>query len=165
MPGDLRVDGVDEWSAALDARMAAVRGATDRATDDGLALIQRTAQANLSLTSHPAGTPTPSAPGSPPSLVSGALRRSVKARRTRRGPDVYAGGVGPTIVYGPAQERGAVIVPKNGPYLWWRTATGMRRATSVRLPARPFMAPAARAARAQVGRIFAQAWYKALSGR
>ncbi len=164
MAGDLAVDGVEEWSAVLDARMAAVRAATDDAVDDALALIQRGAQALLALTSHPPGTPTPSAPGSPPSLVSGALRRSIKARRTRRGPDVYAGGVGPTIVYGPPQERGAVITPKNGPYLWWRTATGMRRATSVRLPPRPFMAPAARAARTQVARIFARAWHKALSG-
>ena len=156
MPGEFQVDGVDAWCAALDARMAAAGHATDRAVDDGLALIQRGAQQNLAFFSHPPGTPTPSAPGDPPALVSGALRRSIKTRRTRHGPGVYEGRVGPTIIYGRIQELGGRLGRNPRAAMWRQPGV---------LPPRPYFQPAVFNARPKIARLFRQAWYKALSGR
>lgn len=161
---EIRIDGADEWQAAAAAILQRARPLTDGAVDDALATIERAAQANLARYTHPAGTPTPSPPGQPPALVSGALRRSLKTRRTGHGPNVYEGAVGSTIVYGPIQERGGTILPKRGPFLWWRTADGMRRARSVTLPPRPYLRPAVRDSIPQIRRIFADAWTRAIRG-
>lgn len=161
---EIRVEGTEQWHAAARNLMERARHVTDGAMDDALATVERAAQANLTRYSHPAGTPTTSPPGQPPALVSGALRRSIKTRRTKHGPNVYAGGVGPTIVYGPIQERGGTILPKRGPFLWWRTGDGMRRARSVTLPPRPFLRPAARDSIPRIRRIFADAWTRAIKG-
>jgi len=148
MAGDVRVDGVDAWEAALAAVMRRVERATDRAVDDALAIVQRAAQENLARYTHPRRTPTPSPPGEPPALIGGALRRSERVRRTLHGPDLFAGGVGPTIVYGPIQERGGV--------------TGRGHRTT--LPARPYQRPAQEASKPDVRRTFADAWSRALRG-
>jgi phage gpG-like protein len=146
--GEIRVDGADDWAAAGAAMMARVENATDHAVDDALYLIQGAAQRNLTFHTHPRGTPTPSAPGEPPALISGALRRSEKVRRTSHGPDVFAGGVGPTIVYGPIQERGG-----------W-TGRGHRSY----LPPRPFQRPAAFNSIPKIRRLFADVWTRAIKG-
>jgi len=145
---DAHVDGADAWSAAVDAIRARIGEATDRAVDDGLALIQRRAQQNLTRYTHPQRTPTPSPPGQPPALIGGALRRSVVARRTLHGPQLYSGGVGPTIVYGPIQERGG--------------AAG--RGHHSILPARPYLAPAAATETPEIRKLFAEAWSAAIRG-
>lgn len=73
-------------------------------------------------TSHPAGTPTPSQPGEPPSVVTGTLRRSLHVEGpTRKGFGTYEAIVGPTVVYARVQELGG------GPS---------------QLPARPYVKPA-----------------------
>lgn len=145
---DATGEGADAWVAAVERLRARLHEATDHAVDDGLALIQRGAQKNLTKYTHPRRTPTPSTPGEPPALISGALRRSVVARRALHGPQVYSGGVGPTIVYGPIQERGG--------------ATGRGHRTI--LPARPYLAPAARDAAAAIRKLFADAWSAAIKG-
>lgn len=145
---EARVQGVDEWKAATQAIRERTRVETDRAVDDSLAVIQQAAQRNLSLTSHPRGTPTPSQPGQPPSLIGGALRRAVKARRLLHGPRVFSGGVGPTIVYGPIQERSG-----------WAGA-GHRSF----IPARPYLRPARASAIPAIRRIFITAWTRAIRG-
>ena len=155
MGADIRVDGVEQWQSAVDALLARAGAATDKAVDDGLALIQRAAQQNLTYFSHPPGTATPSAPGEPPALVSGALRRSIKTRRTKSGPTLYEGRVGPTIIYGRIQELGGRLGhnPRHG---MWRAA-GF-------LPPRPYFRPASDNARPKVQALFRDAWAEALRG-
>ena len=155
MAVEIRVDGADEWAAAADALLERVRSATDRAVDDGLALIQKAAQTNLTHFTHPPGTPTPSAPGDPPALISGALRRSIKVRRTKHGPGVYEGRVGPSIVYGRIQELGGRLGqnPRRG---MWRSP-GF-------LPPRPYLRPAAFNAAPKVRKLLADAWARAMRG-
>lgn len=82
----------------------------------------------LGLSSHSKGTATPSAPGTPPSRVSGHLRGSVDDwLHLQHGPGVYEVRVGPVdVVYSRIQELGG-----------W---TGRRHATY--LPPRPYMRPA-----------------------
>lgn len=148
MAVEAHVEGAEEWGAAVDATLGRVRAATDHAVDDGLAVIQVEAQRNLSLTSHPRGTPTPSAPGEPPSLISGALRRAMKSRRDQRGPDVYSGATGPAIVYGPIQERGGWAGAGHRSYL----------------PPRPYLRPAVTSATPKIRKLFADAWSRAIRG-
>lgn len=145
---EAHVDGVEEWGAAADALLGRVRDATDRAVDDGLALIQVEAQRNLALTSHPPRTPTPAAAGEPPSLISGALRRAMKVRRDRRGPNVYSGATGPAIIYGPIQERGGWAGAGHRSYL----------------PPRPYLRPARTVAIPKIRKLFADAWARAIRG-
>lgn len=152
---DATGEGADAWVAAVERLRARLHEATDHAVDDGLALIQRGAQQNLTHFTHPPGTPTPSAPGDPPALISGALRRSIKARRTKHGPVQYEGGVGPTIVYGRIQELGGRlgVNPRHG---MWRTP-GF-------LPPRPYLRPAAFNAAPKIRKLFADAWSAAIKG-
>lgn len=87
----------------------------------GMAGFEAERQIKLTLTEsgrHRAGTPTPSAPGSPPAIVTGALRASVKKGRVKSGFNGYEVSIGPTVVYARVQELG-----------------------SDRLPARPYVAP------------------------
>lgn len=85
-------------------------------------------QLELSRTSHPRRTPTPSAPGSPPSLITGTLRRSIVASpAVPIGPGVWRATVGGTVIYARIQELGG--------------QTGRNHATT--LPPRPYLRPAA----------------------
>ncbi|HWU23642.1 MAG TPA: hypothetical protein VN088_19040 [Nocardioides sp.] len=143
-----RVGGADGWATRADAILARVRTASDGAVDDGLAMVQQSAQQNLRHFTHPPGTPTPSAPGDPPALISGTLLRSVKARRTSTGPNVFAGKVGSTVIYGPPQERGA------------RTGRGHHTI----LPPRPWLRPAAFNALPKAGKHIISAWTRAIRG-
>lgn len=150
-----QVDGADAWGTALESRVARTRAATDKAVDAGLNLIQVGAQQNLAYFSHPPGTPTPSAPGEPPALVSGALRRSIRVRRTKRGPGQYEGRVGPTIIYARIQELGGQL-GRNPRHGMWRSP-GF-------LPPRPYFQPAVFNARPKIARLFRDAWAKTLGG-
>lgn len=113
--------------------VVALQGYGDRASDgaraaaDAMALgAEREIKKTLRTSSHAKGTPTPSSPGSPPSLVSGSLRRSVKAARpVQVGAARWEAKTRPTIIYGRIHELGGV--------------TGRGHAT--RLPARPYVAP------------------------
>jgi hypothetical protein len=98
-----------------------------RAAADAMALgAEREIKRTLRTSSHPRGTPTPSAPGSPPSLVSGGLRRSVKAARPfQTGAARWEAHTAPTIVYSRIHELGG--------------RTGWRHMTY--LPPRPYVAP------------------------
>ena len=152
---DIRVDGASEWAAAAAAALARVREATDGAVDAGLNLIQTGAQQNLAQFTHPPGTPTPSAPGDPPALISGALRRSIRVRRTKNGPSQFEGRVGPTIIYGRIQELGGQL-GRNPRHGMWRPPG--------RLPPRPYFAPAVFNAAPKVRRLLLDAWSRALHG-
>ena len=136
--------GVEKFVGAVDMKVEQMRRATIAATAKALHLIERRAKQNLGLKSHKEGTPTPSAPGEPPALISGNLRRSI----TVAGPDAvtansWRGQVGPTAVYGRIQELG-------GP-----TGHGV-------LPARPYLTPAYDDSKEEIRAIFEAAWTKAI---
>ncbi|MGL5911164.1 MAG: hypothetical protein ACRCZP_14270 [Phycicoccus sp.] len=125
MPGDL--DGVPELLAGIARQSNRVTTVSPRALTNVANWVEARAKQLLSLTSHQAGTPTPSQPGQPPSLISGALRRSIAVLPpTQTGENEWSITVGPTIVYGRIQELGG------------QAGRGRRS----NLPARPYMAPA-----------------------
>lgn len=137
------LEGVEALFAAADKKVAQMSAATRIATGRALHLIERNAKKELSTSSHRANEPTPSAPGEPPSLVTGNLRRSITVTGPEKiGLDRWRGSVGPTAVYGRIQELGGV--------------TG--RNQSVTLPARPYMRPGFDKSTREIGEIFRKLW-------
>lgn len=135
---------VTEFGAALLAVQAKQVAATGAATGKALHLIERRTKEKLATTSHKRGEPTPSMPGEPPSLVSGALRRSAQVEGpSPMGPISWEGSVGPTMEYGRIQELGG--------------STGRSE-----LPARPYLSPAFDEALPEIAEIYAEAWAAAL---
>jgi len=150
MAGAVEVVGVNQLSLALEGLLKSLNVATRTATAHASHLLEREIKQTLSTSSHPRGTPTPSAPGEPPSLISGTLRRSISIT----GPIPLGSGrweaqIGPTAVYGRIQELG-------GP-------TGRGGATE--LPPRPFVRPAYEklAATGALTSLYHSAWRAALS--
>jgi phage gpG-like protein len=97
--------------AALNARLEEMAAKSDdaaRGASEAMAAVAETrAKQMLGMSSHTRGSKTPAPPGQPPSLISGALRRSV--RRTMllpRGNCRWESHVGGTIVYARIQELG-----------------------------------------------------------
>lgn len=138
MPNDL-----EGFAAAMD-EVAAITGRIQAVSPQGLMraahFVEAAAKRLLSLTSHSAGTPTPSLPGQPPSLISGALRRSVQVQGPTQDGDDWKVTVGPTIVYGRIQELGG------------------RAGNGAILPSRPYMAPAWAALPARLQSIMEDTW-------
>lgn len=146
MGRNFELNGVEAMLTAL----RTIGGRVAAATPDGLARaahhLESMVKVELSRTSHPPGTPTPSRPGSPPSLVSGALRRSVQVTGpTETGPGTWTATVSPDIVYGRIQEMGGVA------------------GRGAHLPARPYMRPGLVAAMPGMHALIKQAWADALS--
>lgn len=143
------VQGTAKFVAALDAIVKANDAATRAATAKGAHLIEAETKKRLTSSSHPKGTPTPSSPGEPPSLVTGQLRRSIKVQGpTRIALGTYEARIGPTAVYGRIQELGGV--------------TGRGHATT--LPARPYLAPSLEAliASGRLADAYTEAWAAAM---
>lgn len=146
MPVELR--GVSEFLAALDGMVAAADVAAREATGKGAHLIEAETKKNLSIGTHRRGEPTTSAPGTPPDLVTGQLRRSIRVEGpTKTGPGAWESKTGPTAVYGRIQELGGV--------------TGRGGATA--LPARPYLEPAVKALidSGALSEVYTQAWRSA----
>ncbi|MEV6833474.1 hypothetical protein AB0N17_02915 [Streptomyces sp. NPDC051133] len=127
MAGGVEFHGLAQLNAAIEGLATALNTATRKATATASHMLEREIKQQLATSSHQRGTPTPSSPGEPPSLVSGTLRRSI----TVDGPHPLGLGrfesqIGPTAVYGRIQELGGV--------------TGRSDATV--LPARPYVQPA-----------------------
>ena len=117
--------GVAEFRRALDEMVARASAAAATAVTTGGHLIEAEAKRQLGLQSHKRGTQTPSAPGEPPALVSGTLRRSIKVTAPEpKGPTGWTISVGPSAIYGRIQELGGDV---------WNGAV---------LPPRPYMQPA-----------------------
>ena len=140
------IEGADELTAALDALWERAHAATRTATADGMALVQRQTRTNLSRYSHARGTPTPSPPGEPPARISGHLRGSLSPIGPLPGGGGFTGEMGPTAVYSRIQELGGQA----------------GRGHSVTLPPRPYLAPAVRASRDRLRRLYIDAWSRAL---
>ncbi|MFE7930753.1 hypothetical protein ACFU6S_18820 [Streptomyces sp. NPDC057456] len=148
MSGSIHVTGLSQLNAAIMAMEANVQRATRVATAQAGHLAEAAIKQQLTTSSHAKGTPTPSAPGEPPSLVSGALRRSTKVV----GPIPVGFGrwlaeAGPTAVYGRIQELGGTA------------------GRGAELPPRPYVQPAYEqiVASGAVSRTYHLAWRAALS--
>lgn len=115
------VNGFSEFKESLARKTEAVDKGVQRAV--GLAALELEAGAKAQFgQSHPAGTQTPSSPGSPPAVVTGSLRRSFHTEGpVRIGFGRYQAMVGPSMVYARIQELGG--------------QAGVNHATT--LPARP----------------------------
>ncbi len=137
--------GVPEFERALAGMVAAADRASREAVAKGAHLIEAETKRNLALTSHRKGTPTPSPPGQPPSLVTGQLRRSIQVKGpVSLGSGTWQASVGPTAVYGRIQELGGV------------TGRGGRSY----LPPRPYLGPAldSLVSSGRLAKLFAAAW-------
>jgi phage gpG-like protein len=132
--------GVSEFKAAIDGHIARQLAATRVAVGKGAHLIEEKAKLELSKSSHPKGTPTPSRPGEPPSLISGTLRRSVTVQGPTSLGKGFTASTGPTAIYGRIQELGGTA------------------GRGSHLPPRPYMAPGVKAAEPGLHAIFRDAW-------
>lgn len=135
-------------AAQLTGRAAALDAATRAGLETVAVLAEKAVVDQLTLRSHLPGTPTPSAPGQPPALITGALAGSV----THQGPTGVAGRyevvVGATTVYARIQELGG------------RTGAGHRTV----LPPRPYLHPALLAAQRDMLAVMIRAWRTAMMG-
>lgn len=122
------VTGIDALESALRALQNEARTGLESMAHAMGAVGERAIKLELSLSSHPAGTRTPSRPyADPPSLISGRLRSSVRETRSyASGDDAWTVHVAPTTVYARIQELGGV--------------TGDEYRTH--LPPRPYVRPA-----------------------
>lgn len=132
--------GVSEFKGAIDAHIARVMAATSAAVTAGAHTIETATKTKLTTSSHQRGTPTPSRPGEPPSLVSGTLRRSIQVQGPTSTGMTWRASVGPTAVYGRIQELGGVA------------------GRGSRLPARPYLRPALEESGPELQRLFREAW-------
>lgn len=137
------LDGFEAMITALRRVSTRTQNTTPGALAKAAHEVEKNAKALLSLTSHPYGTPTPSSPGSPPSLVSGHLRRSVQVNGSpaQNGPGSWSIDVLVLARYARVQELGG------GPS---------------HLPARPYMEPALMTSLPRIEQIMTTAWARAL---
>jgi phage gpG-like protein len=139
----VKFSGQDAMENALKSKVDKARLQTPFAINEILARVANQQRTLLNLGSHPPGTPTGSAPGSPPWRISGHLRNSVRVRRALpKGADKWTGSVGPTAIYGRIQELGG------------RAGRGH----SVYLPPRPSLKPAWALVRPTLSSKFRTAW-------
>ena len=122
-------------------------------------------KAKLTLSTHEEGTPTPSAKGEPPSLVSGHLRGSGKRSPAAvTAPGCATCVLGFTAKYAPVHEFGPVTITSHGSWPLRNKATGQVFGRQVIIPRRPYVAPAIReyVESGLAGRVAADAWAAAL---
>lgn len=146
----IHMTGVPEFNRTLDALVKRMSVASRTAVVTGGHLLEAQTKAALTTFSHQAGTPTPSPPGSPPALITGTLRRSIKVTSPQaHGVLGWSVSVGPTAIYGRIQELGG--------------NAGRNHAT--RLPPRPYLAPSLQAVidNGTLAACYATAWRGALA--
>jgi HK97 gp10 family phage protein len=130
----LEID-TEHTDAALRRLLDSVTGEEQKqALRKAAMLVERNMKQKLTANGrHKKGTPTPSAPGTPPAIVTGALRRSVKTSPVQQGFKGYRIMIGPTMVYARVQELGGG--PRN-------------------LPARPYVRPTMEESKDEVRKLF-----------
>lgn len=102
------IDGFDQLVASLKGVAVRADAAALRSVTRSQALFEGKLKAAYT-DSHRRGTPTPAAPGRPPAVVTGTLRRSVTSDRPQTiGPGSYSGQTYPSTVYARIQELGGV---------------------------------------------------------
>lgn len=149
----VRAKDVQAAKAKLGALKRELRAAVKHAVQRSMDTAELTMKRKLAEKSHPRKTKTPSLPGEPPALITGAMRRSVRQRGpTPDGPDAYVGRVGPRAAQSRIQELGGYVRKAAhkghiGP---------MREEGYIHLPARPYAAPTEKEIRGKVEAIFEQ---------
>lgn len=120
-----------------------MEAATQQAIRQAGLVLERATKETLSQNGrHRPGTPTPSVAPNPPSIITGALRASVRTDQPKRvGFAAYELSVGPTLVYGRVQELG-----------------GGRS----NLPARPYLRPSFERSQARMSSVYVSAWRAAM---
>ncbi len=115
-----------------------------RAACEALGRAAETAvKVTLTSSTHKEGTPTPSKPGQPPSLITGTLRRSIARTPVMQdGTAAFRCLVGTKLIYGPVHEFGPVTITSHGNYPLRNRKTGQAFGQSVTIPRRPFLATA-----------------------
>lgn len=78
-----------------------------------------------------------------PKVRSGHLRRSITSTVTQR-EGYLVGTFGSDLIYAPVHEYGAVIKPKNKPFLRFQIGERWVTLKQVTIPARPYIEPAIR---------------------
>jgi hypothetical protein len=117
------------------------------AANAGAEALRDVMQRKLGQRSHGRGTPTPSAPGTPPARISGALQGSVTASPATGGGGVWRAHSGPHgVVYAAIQNAGGVA--------------GRNHASH--LPPRPYQATGAD--RPAISRAAADAFHRVMGG-
>jgi hypothetical protein len=130
----LRLRGIAD---ALRTRVPAA-AANDMAAEFHGELVDVTLRAST----HPRGTVTTAAPGQPPALVSGTLRRSARIVPAQEGTARATASVRMGAVYSRIHERGGFVFAKRGKQLKFQYPKGSWHAVRwVYLPKRPYMAP------------------------
>lgn len=144
----IAVTGSDELAAALERLAEAGQSVARPAAEAMAAVAERAVKQELSASSHPRGTPTPSLPGEAPSLVTGQLRRSVRRTRSEGAGSHWEAHVAPTTVYARIQELGG----------------SAGRGHRSRLPARPYVGVGIAISRARMRKAAIRAFRKAIRG-
>ncbi len=133
--------GVEALQAAFDTMI--VEAARAAKTIVKRAEVEVEAETKKAFTgAHKKGTRTTSAPGSPPDVVTGALRRSITSSPVQMSGTTATGSVYPAAVYSRIQELGGTA------------------GRGAHLPARPYLAPSLTKATPRLGRIAAEEWAK-----
>lgn len=133
--------GRTEFKAALESLVVEKLAVSELAVKAAAEQVQRDTVDQLMLKEHPRGTKTPSAPGEPPAMITGGLKASVTVSPVKRiGPTRVEVQVGPTTPYSRIQELGGTA------------------GHGARLPARPYLAPALRGAKAKIAAIVKAMW-------
>jgi phage gpG-like protein len=142
----VKIIGRVQFFAALYSKIESVHDATPGGVQEGAELLAGITEEFLELTSHAPGTPTPSQPGMPPSMISGDLQGSIFITPVHSTDEhSWTALVGPTTAYGRIQELGGVA---------GRGAV---------LPARPYLEPALDTVADAFGSIMFEAWAEALA--
>lgn len=140
---DLRVTiNVADAVAAIEGMLAALPAVTERATITVALIAEREIKDQLRQSSHPKRTPTPSAPGQPPSLITGNLMRSISTVGPTGAAGYVSMQVGPTMIYSRIQELGGLA----------------GRGHRSKLPARPYVQPGVEATIPQAEAVYLNAW-------
>lgn len=100
---------------------------------------------------HKPGTSTPSAPGQPPAVTTGTLRRSIAYEVDK---PRAVGRVGTNLVYARIQEMGGLITAKSANFLHFVIDGKHKMVQSVYLPARPYLRPALDKNEGFIARLF-----------
>jgi len=142
-----KVEGLGDFNRAVAALQRRIGNAGRGIVSEGLAVVERAAKSNFE-GSHPPGFPHVG--GSKPNVVTGHLRRSIKANPVRRtSPVSWEGEVGPTAIYGRRIELG---YPGGG------SGPGHQRTRPF-----PYLKPAADESHARLVRVAVKRWAKAVA--
>lgn len=139
--------GAKELIARLEKMAAASDAAGKRVVVRSQVVFEAQVKKSFT-TAHKRGTPTTSKAGAPPSVITGALRRSIIADTPiQTGTGAWSGRVFPTTVYARIQELGGDAGRDDWSYL----------------PPRPYMAPALKVVIARLASIHNEEFRKVVA--